>query len=553
MPETAVIDDAPYAEQATVAFPPLGAEVRALLVWPKFPPSFWGFEGLISLLPEESVLPPLGLLTLAALCPSSWSLRLVDCAFEELTDRDILDADLVLISAMYAQRSEAQRIAKSARALGRRTMLGGPYASSQPEEALDYADHVVVGEPDEEFAAIAKQLGDGTSQRLFAVSEKPGLADAPIPRFDLLQMKRYSSMSIQFSRGCPFQCEFCDIITLYGRRPRTKPPALVLAELDALYELGWRGMVFVVDDNFVGNHKRALELAEAISDWQDEHGRPFVFYTEASIDLAQRAPLMAAMARANFLFVFVGIESVSEASLTETKKYQNLRRDTLASIRDLQRGGLWVMGGFIVGFDSDTPGIFDRQRELIERAAIPWAMAGFLQAPPTTPLFDRMLAEGRLRLDSQATSNFNSPNFDTVLPRRLLLERFRRMLLELYDPESFYERAYHSLQVWRPAAHQTPPKPAWHYQFRVAAASMVRQGVFGRGRRAYWRFFTRLLYRWGKDPLRVWWGFTLLASGNHFTRYVQQVAAEIDAELQQLPASAVDHSTTATATAAQRP
>jgi radical SAM superfamily enzyme YgiQ (UPF0313 family) len=526
-----VVDQLPDGEAS--GLPPLGEGVRTLLVWPRFPPSFWGFGGMLSLLPERTIMPPLGLLTIAALCPRGWPLRLIDCSFEDLTDGDLFGAELVMLSAMHAQREEVREIASRARKLGRRTILGGPYASSQPREALQIADHVVAGEPDEVFGEIARALENGTARRLYEIATKPDVTRSPSPRFDLLRMDRYTSMAIQFSRGCPFQCEFCDIITLYGRRPRTKTPPQVLAELDALRRLGWKRMVFIVDDNFVGNHKKALEVSEAIAAWQDQHGRPFALYTEASIDLAQRPVLIRTMAAANFFMVFVGIESPSEASLAETKKYQNLREDPLASLRTLQRGGLWVMGGFIIGFDSDTEGIFDRQREFIERAAVPWAMAGFLQAPPTTPLFDRMVKEGRLLTESGATTNFHSPNFTTAMPRPVLLRRFRALLLDLFAPDAFYDRAFRSLVHWKPAEGQTPPQLSWIYQLGVGLRSVASQGLAPGYRKAYWSFVFRLLRRCGKDPLKLWWGFTLLCSGHHFIRYARQVADELQAELEQ--------------------
>ena len=323
-------------------FPPLGEAIKVLMIWPRFPPSFWSFAGMTDLLREETVHPPLGLLTLAALCPKNWKLRLIDRSFEALHDRDILWADLVMVSGMSVQRDDIRQTLLRARALGKRTMIGGPYASSEPGTLLPLADHVVVGEPDEIFDRIAADLERGSAQRLYVIHDKPDVSKTPVPRFDLLKIEKYVSMAVQFSRGCPFQCEFCDIITLYGRKPRTKAPRQLLAELDALFELGWREQVFIVDDNFIGNHKRALELARNLEKWQVSHDYPFLFYTEASIDLAQRPELIEAMVRANFYYVFIGIESPSEQALMETKKYQNLRHDQLESIRFIQSQGLWV-------------------------------------------------------------------------------------------------------------------------------------------------------------------------------------------------------------------
>ncbi|MBI4461494.1 MAG: B12-binding domain-containing radical SAM protein [Acidobacteria bacterium] len=514
------------------SFPALGKRIKVLMIWPRFPSSFWGFQGMIStLIPEKTLMPPLGLITVAALCPKEWTIRLIDRAFEDLLDTDILWADLVMVSAMHVQKDDVREILGRARALGKRTMIGGPYASSQPEMLLLLADHVVVGEPDEVFQQIATDLETGTARRLYTIHEKPNIQRTPVPRFDLLKIENYASMSIQFSRGCPFQCEFCDIITLYGRKPRTKSTSQTLLELEVLFGLGWRKPVFIVDDNFIGNHKLALELAQELEQWQKAHDYPFLFYTEASMDLAQRPALLEAMVKANFFFIFIGIESPSKESLREAKKFQNLRQDPLDCIRSIQQRGLWVTGGFIIGFDSDTEDIFERQVEFIELAAIPWAMAGFLQAPPTTPLYDRMLKEGRLIEQSAETSNFEPPNFRTVLPLPVLLEGVRRTLLSIYSPPSFYDRAFRSLLNWEIGKCQRPPRYPVPYKLGVVLRSLWYQGITSSYRKAYWKFFFRLLCRWCFCPQKLWLGFTILLSGQHFIYYAAEVAAHLEREL----------------------
>src|ERR1700724_4224236 len=314
-------------------FPPLGPAIKVLMVWPRFPASYWSLGEATEIVPEGPLVPPLGVITLAALCPKQWKIRLVDLAFDELSDEDILWADLVMLSAMAVQREGVRQTLERASKLNRRTMIGGPYASSQPQALLPLADHVVVGEPDEIFSEIAADLERGSARRLYRITEKPDVSRTPVPRFDLLALKYYTLMSVQFSRGCPFTCEFCDIITIYGRRPRTKSPAQLIGELDALLQLGWRKEIFIVDDNFIGNHKAALELARALQKWQSQNQYPFRFGTEASIDLASRPELLDAMVKANFWRVFIGIESPSAASLKETKKFQNLRRERLDSVR----------------------------------------------------------------------------------------------------------------------------------------------------------------------------------------------------------------------------
>jgi radical SAM superfamily enzyme YgiQ (UPF0313 family) len=516
------------------SFPPLGAAIKVLMVWPRFPPSFWGFDAITDLTSEESTTPPLGLLTIAALCPKNWKLRLVDRSFEELLDSDILWADLVMVSGMLAQKDDIRETLLRARVLGKRTMIGGPYASSEPQVLLRLADHVVVGEPDEVFDRIAMDLEQGLAKPLYVINDKPDIGKTPVPRFDLLRITKYISMVVQFSRGCPFQCEFCDIITLYGRKPRTKSPHQLLAELEALFELGWRNQVFIVDDNFIGNHKRALELAQDLEEWQKAHDYPFLFYTETSIDLARRPELIAAMVKANFHFVFIGIESPSEQSLVEAKKYQNLRRDQMDSIRFIQNQGLWVSAGFIIGFDSDTEDIFERQRDFVERAAIPWAMIGFLQAPATTPLRDRMLKEGRLLAEKSAGINLEQPNFRTLLPLPVLLQGMRQTLVSLYSPSAFYNRAYRSLLQWGTREEQKATPYPLSLVLGILARSIFHQGILSSYRREYWKFLLQILTRWSRNPPKLSMGIGLLLSGHHFIKYAQDVATELEAESRKL-------------------
>jgi radical SAM superfamily enzyme YgiQ (UPF0313 family) len=514
-------------ERTPDLFPPLGSNLKVLLIWPKFPPSFWGFEGVLRMLPEAAMTPPLGLITVAALCPPSWSLRLLDRAFDEIRDEDYQWADLVMVSSMHAQRVDTLAILAHARELGKRTFIGGPWASSEPERLQDFADHVLVGEAEEVFASIANDLEKGTARAVYKVDDKPDMSHSPIPRFDLLRRDMYTSMPVQFSRGCPFQCEFCDIITIYGRRPRVKSPAQLISELDTLRALGWRNEVFIVDDNFIGNSKNALQLSKELAEWGGRNGRVFSFYTEASVDLADRPELMAAMVEANFMYVFLGIESPSAEALKSTKKFQNLRKDNLEQIRIIQEAGLWVLGGFIVGFDSDDETIFDRQREFIEKAGITWAMAGMLQAPPTTPLYDRMKKEGRLFEDSEATSNFSAPNFRTVMPLDTLLNGLSGLLFDLYTPEAYFQRAWRSLQLWQTKPTQKPPDLPMSYNLRLLAQSMWMQGVKSSYRGAYWKFLGRIVRNYINNPAKLWMGSMILLAGHHFLVYAHEVAEEL--------------------------
>src|SRR5580658_9439198 len=519
------------SDEATEAsFPPLGPNIKVLMVWPSFPPSFWGFEGVLQMIPEQAMTPPLGLVTVAALCPATWQIKLIDHAFEELLDKDLTWADLVMVSAMHAQRADALATLSRARAFGRRTFVGGPWASTDPEAVLRVADHVMVGEAEEAFPGIATALENGTAHALYRIIDKPDMTRSPVPRFDLLHREKYTSMPIQFSRGCPFQCEFCDIITIYGRRPRAKTPAQVIRELDVLRGLGWRNEVFIVDDNFIGNHAQALQLTRELIEWQKVHKQPFSFYTEASIDLASREELMDAMVAANFMYVFIGIETPSSEALKESRKFQNLRKNNVEQVRIIQEKGLWVLAGFIVGFDSDDETIFARQLEFINLTAIAWAMAGILMAPPTTALFDRMKREGRLIEDSQSITQFGLPNFRTVLPLPILLRGLCTLLTGLYKPDAFFKRAYNSLKVWQPIATQKPPYLGMVYNVRCLSASIWRQGICSDYRLSYWRFLYRMVNLCRHSPAKIWLGFTVLLSAHHFVLYSKVVIKHLEEE-----------------------
>ncbi len=518
-------DDLPYTP-----LPPLGSNIKVLMVWPSFPPSFWGFEGVLQMIPERAMTPPLGLITVAALCPATWQIRLIDHAFEELRDEDLRWADLVMVSAMHAQRADALTVLSRSRALGRRTFVGGPWASTDPDAVLRVADHVMVGEAEEAFPAIAAALENGTARALYRIVDKPDMTRSPVPRFDLLHRDKYTSMPIQFSRGCPFQCEFCDIITIYGRRPRAKTPKQVIRELDVLRKLGWRNEVFIVDDNFIGNHHQALQLSRELIEWQKQHQQPFSFYTEASIDLASRPELLDAMVEANFMYVFIGIETPSAEALRESHKFQNLRKNNVEQVRIIQEKGLWVLAGFIVGFDSDDETIFARQQAFIELTAIPWAMAGILMAPPTTALYDRMKREGRLIEDSPSTTQFGLPNFRTVLPLPILLRGLCTLLEGLYAPDAFFERSYNSLKVWNPKPTQKPPNLGMTYNLRVLFSSIWRQGMRSSYRRSYWKFLYRMASSYWRSPAKIWLGFTMLLSAHHFVLYSKEVIDHLQEE-----------------------
>ena len=369
--------------------------MNILLIYPKFPETFWSFTYALRFIKKRSAFPPLGLLTVAAMLPGEWPKRLVDENTEALTEEDLAWADLALIGAMALQRKGVDRIIARCKSKGLKVVAGGPLFTAEPE-AFPQVDHLVLGEAELCLPEFIADLNDGCPKKFYQADGYPDIGETPVPLWDLISMRRYASMNIQYSRGCPFDCDFCNITALFGRTPRIKAPHQIIAELDAMYAAGWRGNVFFVDDNFIGN-KRSLKthLLPALIEWRKDK-KGCVFFTEASINLADDPELMEMMAKAGFDAVFIGIETPDEDSLAECCKIQNKNRDLIQDVKKIHRSGLQVMGGFIVGFDSDTPSIFQRQIDFIQNSSIVTAMVGLLQAPPGTRLFDRLAGERRI-------------------------------------------------------------------------------------------------------------------------------------------------------------
>ena len=417
----------------------------ALLVYPELPPSYWDFRYALGLLGKRASMPPLGLLTVAAMFPESWELRLVDMNVDPLQDKDLKWADLVLTSTMVVQQRSLRDVLARCRAIGKPVVAGGPHPSSCPDE-ISGADHLLLGEVEVTFPRFLDDWQAGIAGPVYRPQARPTVTITPVPRFDLVDHEAYRSMALQFSRGCPFDCEFCDITYLYGRVPRTKSNAQMLAELDRLYELGWRGSVFVVDDNFIGNRREAMRLLPAVASWQRERGYPFDLYTEASVDLARHDRLLDWMVEAGFTMVFLGIESPGPEALRRTRKVQNTVRGEddflLRAVRQIQEKGLEVTGGFILGLDGDGREVFDAQVDFVELAGIPIAMVGLLTALRGSHLYTRLEREGRLLDESTGNNVEIALNFVPELDRDELVEGYRRVLSTLYGPrlESYFAR-----------------------------------------------------------------------------------------------------------------
>jgi radical SAM superfamily enzyme YgiQ (UPF0313 family) len=488
--------------------------MNALLIYPKFPDTYWSFKHALSFLGKSAAQPPLGLMTVAALLPSSWNKRLVDENVERLRDRDLKWADVALISAMHIQKDALFAILARCREFGLRTVVGGPIASSLPAAEIS-ADHLVIGEAESLIAALTRDLEQGAANPIYQAVERPALETSPLPDISLIKKHRYSTMAVQYSRGCPFNCEFCDIIEIYGRRPRTKTVQQVIAELDQLRAAGWRESVFIVDDNFIGNKARAKELCVALAEWRSQHKISFDFNTEASLNLAEDPELMQLMKDAGFVSVFLGIETPDESGLIAANKLQNTRRGLLESVAIIQSYGMQVMGGFILGFDTDREDIFERMTEFIQKSGIPVAMVGLLQAMPGTQLFRRLGREGRILHTDAGDNTSISLNFLPRMDATKLVEGYRSVLKQIYSSEAYYKRVMLHLKRTQAARGENRIKQRWltRANARALVTSIVRQGVFGRQRWSYWKFLASAVTRYRHSFGAA---MTLVVMGYHF-------------------------------------
>ncbi len=490
--------------------------MRVLLVNPTFPDSYWSGRHSLAFARRRSLLPPLGLITVAALLPRHWECRLVDLDVRPLADEDLRWADVVMLTGMLVQRESLHQVLGRCRRMGVRTVVGGPYATALPEE-LTLADHVVVGEGEDLVPELAADLQAGRARPVYRETEKPDLTAAPLPRYDLLRVEDYHQMCLQYSRGCPFSCEFCDIIVMYGRRPRTKTAAQVIAELEAIRATGFTGDVFFVDDNFIGNKKAVKAVLPEIAAWRRRVRPPLEFYTEASMNIADDPHLVDLMTGAGFTAVFIGIETPSQDALSETRKTQNLRRNMVDQVHGLLDRGLDVWAGFILGFDSDGPESFDGMTRFIDQAAIPYAMVGILSALPNTPLYARLQREQRLRKEIPG-HQFGLTNVITKLPVDQMLAGYRKVIETVYHPENYFRRCRENLARWKPAPDAIRRKVP--RDFASAWRAIKGQGFTGRYRRSYWRFVNWVLRH---HPEKLGRAIAQAAAGHHYITYTRDV------------------------------
>ena len=490
--------------------------MKVLLLYPEFPDTFWSFKHALEFVRKRAALPPLGLLTVAAMLPADWRKRLIDLNVARLRQKDLEWADLVLISAMITQRDSTVRLIARCRAAKKMIVAGGPLFTIEHGQFPD-VDHLVLNEAEATLPAFLDDFARGCARRVYTSTSLPDPRSTPAPLWELADLPHYASMSVQYSRGCPFDCDFCSVTALFGHRPRVKTADQILREIDGLWDAGWRGPVFFVDDNLIGN-KRSLrgELLPALSRWRQ--GRPrFTFYTEASINLADDEQLMRMMVAAGFDQVFVGIETPEEASLTECNKRQNQSRDLLADVKRIQRAGMQVQGGFIIGFDNDPPSIFQRQIDFIQQSGIVTAMVGLLQAVPGTKLHQRLHREARLLGDSTGDNLDGSLNFIPRMDRETLHRGYKQLMVHLYSPGPYYRRIRTFLREYQPPRMSRPIR--WR-NLHAFVASSIRLGIIGRERFHYWGL---LLWTLLRRPRLLATAITLAIYGFHFRKCSEAV------------------------------
>ena len=466
--------------------------MKILMVYPMYPDTFWSFKHALKFVSKKASFPPLGLLTVASMLPQEWDKKLIDMNAENLKDEEILLADYVFISAMSIQSESANRVIEKCNVLNTKIVAGGPLFTSSPEY-YDNVDYLVLNEAELTIPLFLEDLEKGEPKHKYTSEDWAEITDTPLPAWDLISMKNYTSMNLQYSRGCPYDCDFCDITVLYGRRPRIKNKDQVINELDELYFTGWRGPVFFVDDNFIGNKvKLKKEILPAIADWMEEKNHPFYLNTEASINLADDNELLNQMVKAGFEAVFIGIESPNEESLVECNKSQNRNRNMISSIKKIQQAGIEVQGGFIVGFDNDPPSIFEKLTDFIQQSGIVTAMVGLLNAPKGTKLEKRLIKEGRMLQDFTGNNTDFTINFIPKMDTDKLLEGYKSILKTIYSSKYFYKRVMLFLKEFE------PKKKVFHFNFNYLLAlfkSIFKLGVLGEERLYYWKLFFWSLFR----------------------------------------------------------
>lgn len=508
--------------------------MKVLLLYPKFPQSFWSYDRLMEMADLKAMIPPLGIITVAALLPTDWEIRFCDRNVQEETEADWQWCDLVILSAMLVQKPDFLELVKKARQLGKKVAAGGPYPTSVTQESIDAGiDYLILDEGEITIPLFIEAINRGDRNGIFRATEKPDVSQSPMPRFDLLNLDAYLMMAIQFSRGCPFNCEFCDIISLYGRKPRTKEPHQAIAELETLYHLGWRGSLFIVDDNFIGNQRNVKRFLRELIPWMQSHNFPFTFITEASVNLAEDDELLELMGQAGFYAVFLGIETPDQDSLQVTRKVQNTRNPLVEACNKINEAGLLIYAGFILGFDGERAGAGDRIRAFVEETSIPQPMLGILQAPHNTALWDRLEKENRLLTDHEnQTGDQNTlMNFIPTRPIEEIAQEYVQSFWNLYEPVQYLRRCLNQcLKIQQVNTTRQSMQFPLGKGLRLVAQLIWLQGIRRPEIRAqFWQQLWIIL--WQKPQLlNMYLG--LCAAGEHFWEYRvlarQRIAQQLD-------------------------
>lgn len=492
--------------------------MQTLLINPELPYSFWTLESTCQLTGVKTLAPPLGLLTVAALLPETWELRLVDLNARALSEADWQWAEVVLIGGMLIQRTGVLDLVQQAKKRGKTVIVGGPYPTIWPQEVFKAgADIVVQGETEGLAESLVKAVAEKSSGLMLKSEERPDMALSPIPRFDLVNFDDYVVMNIQTSRGCPYNCEFCDVIKLFGRRPRYKNPDQVLAELKTLYTLGWREAVFISDDNFIGNKDHARAILDKLIPWMHEHGEPFYYWTQTSVNLGNDVALIDLLTAANFSTVFIGVESTEAEVLSQTGKHHNKAGELKTWINAIKTNGLDVVASFILGFDSESSGADTRICHIVEACDLPMVMINLLEALPGTDLWERLEQAGRLQQSAaKAGAAEGTLNFIPTRPEADILAEWQRAIVHLYKPERYLFRAFRFILGMRPTRsfqagkdarpnpgpdkNQDVPYRARYRELRGVARLFWRQGIKASYRRQFWR---QLRDIWRANPSRL--------------------------------------------------
>ncbi len=499
--------------------------MKILLVYPKYPDTFWSFRHALKFISKKAVHPPLGLLTVAAMLPVEWEKRLIDMNTANLKDKHLQWADYVFIGAMAVQKESVKEVIARCKATGVKIVAGGPLFTAAPENYPE-VDHLILNEAEFTLGPFLEDLAGGKAKHLYTSQAFPDLNKTPAPLWKLVKMNRYHSMNLQYSRGCPFSCEFCDITTLYGHKTRSKSTEQVINELEALYRAGWRGSVFFVDDNFIGNKKKLKDLVlPAMIAWMKKRRYPFDLATEASINLADDEGLIRQMIQAGFEGVFVGIETPDDNSLKECNKFQNRGRNLLSSVKRIQQLGLCVRGGFIVGFDNDSPETFERQIQFIQESRIVTAMVGMLNAPKGSRLYERLREEGRLMKDITGDNTDFSTNIIPKMGYDKLAAGYKAVIAGIYSPRTYYERVkaflreYEPLEKRRRYFHFRHVRYNLHY-LDAPFKTLVILGIKDRARLYYWKLVFWSLFR---RPRLLPMAITYMVYGFHFRKVFKTI------------------------------